>query len=254
MRTLTHTPSPAAVRAIPGDGIAQILIAVYRRICAVERHTAEHYACDAAGDALSTLVDVKDRAARLSVLGALELTTGDVNLQAAACHALRHACDQAGVRGSLSWLDALVEHRQLLALVDAAIRYARTLEWPAAERTFCPPGPPSEEEYGDLCLERQLIEEIHFGSARDLAGQFESTWSMNDALEARVGDIDAYLDRHGTAVRDIEAEIARRERAARHARRRRVLIARACSPIRRGRKQIGSRLRRLRRDRDEIPF
>jgi hypothetical protein len=254
MRTLRHLPSSQDLDVISGERIAHALIAVYRRICVLERHTAEHYACDAAGDALTTLAEVKDRAARVSVLGALELATDDVDLHAAACHALRRACDQAGVRASLSWLDARVEHQQLLALVDAAIRHARTLEWSASQRPCCPVGAPSEQEYRDLCLEHQLIEEIHFGTARDLAGQFEGTWSMNDALEARAGKIAAYFARHEVEVRDIEAALDRRERAEWRAHRRRLLISRVRTPIRRRHQQIASRVRRLRRDRDAIPF
>jgi hypothetical protein len=255
-RPAARAPEPVPVG---GDAIAHALIGTYRRIQDPTRWTADAYARDRDGEWLRAVGDVKTRAFSYSLLAALDVGCGDLDVQAAACDVLRRVCDAAGVHQSLSAFGRSEGHQRTLALLAEAIRWARAETWDRSRTPALPDRPPSETEYLSLCLEHQLIEEIHFGSD-PCAGQFDSTWSICDEVAARHDAIDAYLEQHASAVDAIEARIARRERwlarAAAIAKPRRRLIATARRLARRSARSVRRRrwARRPNRAADDIPF
>ncbi len=101
---------------VPGDIVAHALIATYRCICDPARWTSDAYARDREGQPLRNLRDFKTRGRSYSLLGALDRATDDVDVQAAACSALKRVRDAAGLHVSLMSLGDAEGHRRLLEL------------------------------------------------------------------------------------------------------------------------------------------
>ena len=202
---------PVADSTVAGGLVADALADVHALLEHEASWTPQADAVDAAGARIRDTGDIRARAVRRSLLGAVESVTARLELQVAVVYALRDALAHAGERYarehgercsplyfmSLAHFNAASTHAEVLALVTAARTVAATRRWP------CGWGPVSAipdrrwtvEEDGDVCDELQGIE--MFFESRPWAGQCSSTLSMIDAVAHRETALIAASSAHG---------------------------------------------------------
>ncbi len=113
-------PSPAnAAGAIPGDLVAQVLADAHARLEAPLDFTTEAFALDGEGEELSDGAQIRARAVRYDLLGAIEAATADVNLQALATRAVVEAHTENGGWANLYTISHKLGHAGVLELARA---------------------------------------------------------------------------------------------------------------------------------------
>jgi hypothetical protein len=194
----------------------KVLEGARARLLAPEAFTTEAFALDSAGEPLSDGEQIRAKAVRYDLLGAIEAASADVNLQALATQAVLAAHTDSGRWVNLRTLSRQLGHRGVLDLLERAAELARNKPWEEsrfARQAPLPDGPPTREDWEGLLLRLQVIDEMFFGPAKECAGQYTSTPSMCDAVWAEADTIGSYLRRHDETVKAIERAKAREARS-----------------------------------------
>lgn len=190
---------PATDSTIAGGAVEGALTEVRGLLMHEASWTTEADALDAHGVAISNPTQIRARAVRVSVLGAVEAVAPRLELQVAMVYALRAALAASGERYalehdercsplyfmSLAHFNAASTHSEVLALVTAAITIAGPQRWSCdwGDVWAIPDRRWTAAEDEGVGNELQGID--MFFESRAWAGQCSSTLSMIAAVDSR---------------------------------------------------------------------